>query len=158
MINRKPEIHKLDLNALELLQPLVDAFVHSHPTMPFRENLWSVFRGWLADSLENSDTLCLVARVDDAAVGFILGDVRQNVPLLLPDRIGYVSILVVDPTCRSTGIGDALWQAMKAWFLSRGVDHFELFTEYGNPVSRPFWAKRGFEVVMEKRRSRNYNL
>jgi ribosomal protein S18 acetylase RimI-like enzyme len=147
------KIRKLGSEDIDVLRPLVNQFIQSHPSLPFRENHWNAFQNWLSAGLTDDDASCLLAILEERIVGFIAGDIRKNVPLFRPERIGHVSVLVVDGGHRMRGIGAALWNEMRNWFMSRGIDHFELYTEYGNSISGPFWSKRGFEVCLEKRRA-----
>lgn len=152
MKNLRIEIQRLEIGDIDSLQPLVNEFVMSHPSLNFRDDHWMAFRHWLSKTVNDVVSLCLVARTETMSVGFIVGDIRENVPLLFPEKIGHVSILVVDHSYRSKGIGENLWKKLQSWFESSGVNHFELYTEYGNSNSGPFWQKRGFEVCLEKRR------
>lgn len=152
MKNTRLTIEDLKAADIDLLKPLVKEFVQTHQSMAFKEDPWSAFQDWLSRGLDNADAACLIARINGDIVGFIAGDVRQNIPLLSPDRIGHVSVLVVDGKVRMNGIGNSLWTEMRSWFTSRGINYFELYTERGNKLSGPFWDRRGFEVFLEKRR------
>ena len=152
MKNDRLTIETLHAADMALLQPLVNEFVQTHPSLSFREDPWGTFRNWFARGLDNVDFQCLIAKTQGDIVGFIAGDIRENGPLLSPDRIGHVSVLVVGGRSRMSGIGDALWKEMRRWFESKGINYFELYTEHGNKLSGPFWNKRGFEIFLEKRR------
>jgi ribosomal protein S18 acetylase RimI-like enzyme len=152
MNNSGLKIQKFSADDIGALQPLVDLFVQSHPSLPFIDNYWNAFRNWLSDGLNNVNFLCLLAKLEERIVGFIAGDIRKNLPLFAPEQIGHVSVLVVHHEHRTKGIGEALWDEMRNCFISKGIDHFELYTEHENKISGPFWGKRGFEVYLEKRR------
>jgi len=144
---RQPAIGDIDG-----LHPLMDQFVRSHPSLNFRDDYREAFGEWLSSNLDQASLRSLIAISNGQVVGFILGDIRENAPILSPRFIGHVSLLAVDHDSRQKGVGKHLWEELKSWFVSRGIDHFELFTEYGNQLSGPFWDKRGFKVVLEKRR------
>jgi hypothetical protein len=42
----------------------------------------------------------------------------------------------------------AVWDAMHEWFLSKGIDEVELYTEIGNELSNGFWDRRGFRPLL----------
>jgi ribosomal protein S18 acetylase RimI-like enzyme len=67
---------------------------------------------------------------------------------MLPERIGYVSLLVVAPQSRGLGVGKALWNGMREWFLSKGIAEVELYTEIGNELSNGFWEHREFRLLL----------
>jgi len=152
MEKAKLEISTLDESEIVALQPLVMEFVQSHPSLPFKENCWDAFRMWFEKGVADENTNALLARQDGRIAGFIVGDIRESAPFFTPDSVGHVSVLVVAGDLRRKGVGDSLWRTLRRWFESRGVSHFELYTEHGNPVSRPFWKRNGFEVFLEKRR------
>jgi ribosomal protein S18 acetylase RimI-like enzyme len=49
----------------------------------------------------------------------------------------------VDPAARRSGVGQALFDALKAWFRERGASHLELAVAHNNPVSQGFWRAVG---------------
>ena len=151
------EIPKLEITALreseiDALQSLVTEFVQSHPSLPFRENYWVAFRSWLEKGVADDRTNPLLARLGGNIAGFVVGDIRENAPIFSPDLVGHVSVLVVAGNMRRRGIGDSLWNALHHWFASQGATYCELYTEFGNHVSGPFWSRRGFDTFLEKRR------
>jgi ribosomal protein S18 acetylase RimI-like enzyme len=120
--------------------------------LSFREDYWDAFCAWCEKCLEDENTLFLCGTVDSNIVGFIIGKIQENRPLMSPRRVGYISILVVAEEHRGRGIGKALWEELREWFLSKGISYCELYTEIGNDLSGSFWENRGFEVFLEKRR------
>ena len=61
-------------------------------------------------------------------------------------RFGYrawVEDLVVDPDCRSLGIGKALLDAAKAWARERGATHLELDSAEARADAHRFYEREG---------------
>jgi len=56
----------------------------------------------------------------------------------------FVSVLVVDESCRGTGVGAALLARAEALALERGATHAYLDTF--SFQAEPFYARRGYEV------------
>ena len=137
---------------LDALPPLVDEFVSTHRSLRFREAYWSALREWRGQRLQDEDTLALTAKVGGTLVGFALATIQDHGPLLAPERIGYVSLLVVARESRRTGVGGALWKGLHAWFWAKGIRDIELYTEVGNERSTAFWERRGFTPFLERRR------
>lgn len=146
------EITALRESEIDALQPLVTEFVQSHPSLPFRENYWEAFRPWLEKGVADDNTNPLLARLGGNIAGFVVGDIRENAPIFTPALVGHVGVLVVAGNMRRRGVGDSLWNVLCSWFASRGVTYCELYTEFGNRVSGPFWSSRGFDTFLEKRR------
>ena len=136
------------------LRPLVNEFIQTHKSLTFRKNYWQSFCEYLSTSNTSENILSLCAKINDDTVGFIIGVIQDNGPLIAPDRVGYVSIMVVDRMHRTKGIGNALWAELRNWFLSKGVKHFELYTEIGNTLSGSYWKNRGFDTYLERRRQK----
>jgi len=137
----------------ESLRPLIKEFISTHSTLSFRKDYCSSFCVWLKERLKDENSLLLCATIENNIVGFIIGIIHENGPLLSPDRVGYVSIMVVDKKHRRSGIGESLWNELRKLFLLRGIKYFELYTEFGNKLSSSFWINRGFDTFLEKRRA-----
>lgn len=103
-----------------------------------RESVWG-----------DKDWRVFVAEAEGELIGQIMGVVRDQVPVFEPERYGYVTDIVVDPAARGSGVGQALFEALKAWFRERGVSHLELQVAYNNPVSQAFWRAMGCTDYMD---------
>jgi len=97
----------------------------------------------------NEDWCVLVAEADGKLVGQIIGMLRDTVPVFEPARYGHVTDIVVDPPAWRSGVGRALFEALKAWFRERGSSHLQLTVAYGNPVSQTFWRAMGCTDYMD---------
>ena len=132
-------INSLDAAKLNLLEPLVAEFVNTHQALSFREDYLAAFREWMQRLTAEPDKVFFVAEDDEEVVGFAVGVIEENGPLLFPDKIGYIPILVVAPEHRRQGTGGKLWGALNDWFSSRRVREVQLYTQIGNDASRNFW-------------------
>lgn len=155
--NEESMAHSVSLSELsdhevDMMRSLVDEFVLSHRSFRFREDYWSACREWLLklNGLESSRVI--VAKSEGKIVGFAVGQILDNGPLLSPEKIGYGSIMVVEKHFRKEGMGSALWRTMKDWFLEKGVVQVEIYTERGNTIAESFWEKQGFPVFLHRRR------
>ena len=82
-------------------------------------------------------------------VGYIIGWVRQPVPIFEPGVYGLVSDMCVAADCRQRGIGRRLFEALKTWFRERDASHVSLQVAVTNPVSQAFWRSVGCEDYMD---------
>ena len=103
-----------------------------------REHVWG-----------NEDWCVFVAEADGRLVGQIMGMLRDQVPVFEPERYGYVTDIVVHPAARRSGMGRALFEALKVWFRERGVSHLQLQVAHDNPVSQAFWRAMGCTDYMD---------
>lgn len=114
---------------------------------PDGEKHWAtVLRSWLRDY----DTCVLVADAEGQLVGYIIGMIRENPPVLLPPIYGLVSDICVDPACRQQGIGRRLFEGLQDWFREQELSTVQLNVAHGNPVSQAFWRAVGCEDYMDR--------
>ena len=107
---------------------------------PGAEESWTDF---LLDLLQDDDACVLVADARDKLVGFIMGLVRENLPVLLPSKYGLVTDICVDPGWRRQDIGRRLFEALKDWFRKKELFTVQLDVAHFNPVSQAFWRAMG---------------
>lgn len=100
---------------------------------------------WMRDE----DNCVLVAEAGGKIVGYIVGMLRENPPVLLPPLYGFVSDICVAPGWRQKGVGQRMFAALKEWFRQRGADHVELRVAHNNPVSQAFWRAMGCQDYMD---------
>jgi ribosomal protein S18 acetylase RimI-like enzyme len=135
----KPEMLRLWREMMDYHARLEPRFRPSPP--PQGEQAWEKFMN--ADVWGNEDCCIFVAEADGQLVGQIIGTLREQYPVFQPERYGYVSDIVVDPSQRRSGIGRALFEALKNWFRKREADHLELSVAHNNPASQAFWRSVG---------------
>jgi ribosomal protein S18 acetylase RimI-like enzyme len=95
------------------------------------------------DILGNRDWGIFVADAGGSLAGQIMGTLRDRVPVFEPARYGYVTDVIVDPAARRSGIGRALFAALKEWFRERGASYLKLQVAHHNPASQGFWRAMG---------------
>ena len=114
---------------------------------PDAEKHWAeVLRSWLRDD----DFCVLVADAEGQLVGYIIGMMRANPPVLLPPTYGLVSDICVDPAWRQQGIGRRLFEALEYWFREKGLSTVQLNVAHFSPVSQAFWRAMGCEDYMDR--------
>jgi ribosomal protein S18 acetylase RimI-like enzyme len=103
-----------------------------------REHIWG-----------NKDWCVLVAEADGRLIGQIMGVLRDSIPVFVSEKYGYVTDIVVDPMARRSGVGRALFDALRAWFRERRVPYLQLQVAHGNPASQAFWRAMGCTDYMD---------
>ena len=85
----------------------------------------------------------LVAELEGQIVGYCLGFITEKPPIYRSKHIGEVANIGVKEGFKRQGIGEALFNAMMAWFISNQVEHIEIEAATDNPQSVKFWGKMG---------------
>ena len=97
----------------------------------------------------------LAAAVEDGQVqGFIYAVLRIAPDYMEERLIGYVGHSYVRESLRGRKIGSRLFDAVDAWFASKGVTSIELQVLTQNVSGIRFWESRGFEPELLQMRYR----
>jgi ribosomal protein S18 acetylase RimI-like enzyme len=115
--------------------------------LPAGEQAWEKYLR--QDIWGNEDWCVFVAEADGRLIGQIMGVLRDSVPVFVPQPFGYVTDVVVDPAARRSGVGLALFEALKAWFRERDVPCLQLQVAHNNSVSQAFWRAMGCTDYMD---------
>jgi ribosomal protein S18 acetylase RimI-like enzyme len=110
-----------------------------------------VMAGWIGDHLERDESLVLVAE-EGEIIGYCLGMILENPPVVPWSRFGHVSELAVTQSARRRGIGESLLERAHAWFRARGCGYVEANVSVTNSVAQGFWRKRGYTDFLERLR------
>ncbi|MFG1703497.1 GNAT family N-acetyltransferase [Nonomuraea sp. M3C6] len=101
-----------------------------------------------------------VLPLDWCWVAEVGGDVVGCVVVQPPDRstwmarsvnaapVAYLSVMYVEPSVRGQGVGAALTEVAHSRAAARGVRWMTLHHALPNPLSTPFWARRGYRPLI----------
>lgn len=145
-------IKQANISDIDLIVPLADEFVSANTSLTFRPDYRDAFREHVRQVISDSEAVAFVAKNEQEVVGVIIGQIKENGPTVLPERIGYIGITAVSSKMRRKGIGRKLWKKMNDWFLSKGIEEVQLYTDINNNGARDFWKYCGFDVILERRR------
>lgn len=89
--------------------------------------------------MATAPSACLVAvdDVGDRIVGAVMASVNAHRSM--------VHHLVVDPSCRRRGIGDALMDELEVRVQALGARRVNILVYAHNDSGRAFWARRGYD-------------
>jgi ribosomal protein S18 acetylase RimI-like enzyme len=108
----------------------------------------------IASSLDDSHTKVLVAEDDGKLVGYVMGVLVDLMPETFEEeRGGFLADIFVQPEQRHKGVGRALVDALRRWFLARDIDHFEWYVASANVEGIAFWRAIGGGDVMLRMRA-----
>ena len=131
--------------------PMVQKICDMHRTMdpqryPFVSDVAERYRGWLRTRSEDADSVLLVAVVADNVVGFIVGEILDEIPVFTLTRYGFLHDLWVEPPFRRRGIARALLIESIAKFKARGISQIRGDTAGKNHESRAMLESLGFHA------------
>lgn len=146
-------LERFDCHKSWCFTPLITEFVASHSNhLHFNDNFVNIFEENMKQTKDSKLEAVFVASESSKPVGLITGVVNNNPPLLQPEKIGYIPILVVLTDYRRRAIGLNLFLALKEWFETVGISQIELYTLLDNPSAKGFWESVGFGAYLERRR------
>ena len=102
------------------------------------------------DVMQSRDARVLVAEevATTSVVAYVIGEVQARSPLAMPGLIGFVSDICVTETWRQRGVGRALVEDLKPWFVARKATAMELYIADANPVAAEFWQAMGMRPFL----------
>lgn len=108
-------------------------------------NAERIYSRYTHDMIRSRDARAFVAQEQETShlVGFIMGDVQNRPAYAQAGRYGFVSDMFVQEAWRRRGVGTALFEQMRAWFLSRDAEAIQLFAAVANPDALAFWESLG---------------
>lgn len=106
-----------------------------------------IMRRFLADLSASSHSCLFVAEWEGEVVGFLSGELREGSPAFKPKSWAAVEDVYVVPDHRSSGIGNALFEAFQEWARKKGADGLSLQVAAGNARARKFYEELGFREV-----------
>lgn len=110
-----------------------------------------VMRAWIETHLANERSAVFVAEEPpDGTVGYCLGMILENPPVLPWQFSGYISEIAVHR--RRAGVGGKLLEAVHGWFRERNIPYVEVNVSVRNGLARSFWRKYGYGEFLERLR------
>ncbi|MFG1698318.1 GNAT family N-acetyltransferase [Nonomuraea sp. NPDC049309] len=95
---------------------------------------------------------CWLAEVDGEPVGCVIVEppvrARWIAGWVNDAPVAYLGVMYVEPSARGRGIGAALAEVAHAHAAAEGVSSMLLHHALPNPLSTPFWARRGYRPLL----------
>lgn len=111
------------------------------PSESAQERWRNDFRVWV----ESEAHRVFVAEADGVLVGLVTAHPYWPSPMYVQELEVYITELVVDPSCRSVGVGARLVEAVRAWARAQGVARIRAGVLSRNTRGRSFWQREGAE-------------
>jgi ribosomal protein S18 acetylase RimI-like enzyme len=102
------------------------------------------------EMIRSRDARVLVAEETSTLtiVGYVIGEIQHRPPMALPGIYGFVSDIYVTAAWRQHGVGRALVEELKRWFISRKAGAMELYIADANPTAVEFWQAMGMKPFL----------
>lgn len=107
--------------------------------------------GSLAAAVDSPDRAVWAGTIEEVVVGYGVGRIDR---LATGDRLGVIEDLYVEPDARSVGVGEAMTDAMLAWFAGEGCRGVDALALPGARATKNFFEESGFTarlLVMHRR-------
>lgn len=82
-------------------------------------------------------------------VAYIMGEIQSRPPIAMPGLYGFISDICVRDPWRKQGVGRALYEELRRWFVTRKAIAVELYTAESNPAALAFWHEMGLRPFLK---------
>lgn len=108
----------------------------------------------LLSRLDDPQTRVLIAEDQGRPVGYLLGLIVDLMPDMFAQQpSGFLADIFVEESYRRRGVGRALVDALRQWFVGRGVTVFDWHVAARNPEGQAFWRAMGGQPMMVRMRA-----
>lgn len=131
--------------------PMVQAVCDFHRTLEparydFLPDIVDRYKSWLPKRAADPNSVFFVAQENDstALLGFIVGEVLDEIPIFTIKRYGFIHDLWTEPAARRRGVGRALVEAALARFATMDITQVRGDTAAANDAARALITSLGF--------------
>lgn len=135
---------------LDLWQEMMDHHARQDPRLQPADDGCAHFRQVLQSWMFDDQWRVLVATSNETVVGYIVGHIAENPPVMALRYHGLVTDICVAPESRRTGVGRKLFSALRDWFRDAGLAVVQLNVAALNRLSQAFWHEMGFQDLMHR--------
>jgi ribosomal protein S18 acetylase RimI-like enzyme len=104
-----------------------------------------IFRGWMAEAVDDEKRVLIVAEVAGEVAGFVHGQLVDAPPPMEGRISGSITDVSVGFDYRGKGVGKKMMAAVLEWFTARGAEEVTLLAAVKNDCAVAFYEALGFE-------------
>ncbi len=103
------------------------------------------------EMMRSRDARVLVAEdlLSGQLVGYLMGELQTRSISPVPGTYGFIADAFVREEWRQRGVGTALFEEIRRWFVSRKAMAIELYVAEANPMGQSFWQTLGMEPYIK---------
>lgn len=143
---RASEIDKL----VDLWYELINDHLKFEDRLKLSDNCREEYKNYISYHIINPDAFIFVAENKGEVVGYCLSYKIENLPMLKPDFLGYISDISITDKFKGKGVGTLLIDKAKDWFLSENIKIIQLQVYDKNEMGKKFWEKTGFKPFFSR--------
>lgn len=110
-----------------------------------KKSAGKVFSGFVKKYIKGRNGLVLVAEDNGKIIAYNLNYIKNNIPIFLIEKIGYISGLYVDEKYRGKSISSEFSKKAFIWFKSKKIKDIEIAAYPQNKRAVSIYRKWGFK-------------
>jgi GNAT superfamily N-acetyltransferase len=114
------------------------------PHVALKKNANDIFRIFIKKQILSKNALVTIAEVDGKPAGYVLCNIKENVPVYTIDKLGYIVDMYVAEKYQGLGISSRLKEKAIEWFKHKRIKHVSLVVFYDNDHAHQVYEKWGF--------------
>lgn len=125
-----------------------------NPTVwTMRDDAEQTVRKYFDEKLGSADFFTKIAFDSKGeSIGFVMGEIQNNIPIVLPKKTGYITDVFVDEHLRGKGIARELLESIYEDFRKCGMTEVRLQVDDFNKGAIASYQKMGYEMIAHKMR------
>ncbi|MFQ6126563.1 MAG: GNAT family N-acetyltransferase [Candidatus Heimdallarchaeota archaeon] len=162
-------IRKANLKDAAIIMGLWKEFMKEHDALLFEENpnikpyiqkylqrketAANQFKDYIQENIQSDDALVLIVEGEGEPVGFSLAQIKNTIPILMVEKIGFITDLFIRKAFRGRGLSSQLKNETFKWLKKKGIMHIAIGVYADNKHAREIYKKWGFmefQVVMRR--------
>ena len=110
----------------------------------FLSNSTNIYRNFLRKNIKGRNSVVFVVDDGSAISGFIIAQIRENIPLFKIKKLCFITDLYVTKHTRGRRNSSSLFDNVCKWAKSKGVTYVSLNVQPENILARKIYEKWGF--------------
>ena len=146
------KIEEASLNDIDRIIELWKGLINHHlsitPIFQIRDDAEVNMRKYVKASIENGDSLVLIAKEQNRIIAYMLCKIVSNPPVLEERKFGAISDAFVLEEKRGKGVIKKMENKAVEWFSQKGMKSAEVRVYCKNKLGKRVWDRLGYKDFM----------